>query len=176
MPRKSKKEKLEKVEKKEDESELEEEIEEAEEEADDNRFVEFLQPVKGRAPVLERTLSSEQLPNLEIGVAEATGFGNEKKEDANEGFKYLAGKNQEEPKYIDMGGEHIIGGVAPMDVISLGRGNIFEKQNVAFRNSEPGMPESQNMEKYTSPERFDIEKAGKGNVFEKRDIKYKPSR
>ncbi len=175
MPRKSKKEKLEKVEQ-EEESELVEEIEEAEEEIDDNRFVEFLQPIKSRAPVLERTLSHEELPNLEIGVAEATGFGNEKKEDDAEGFKYLAGKSQEEPKYIDMGGEHIIGGIAPMDIISLGKGNPFEKQNVAFRNSELGIKESGNLEKYSSPDRFDIEKAGKGNLFEKRDIKYKPSR
>ncbi len=159
----------------EEESELEEDIEKAEEEIDDSRFVEFLQPIKSRAPVLGRNLPLEELPDFGVELLESVGF-EKKKEDDKEGFKYLAGaENKEEPKYIDMGGEHIAG-TSRVEIIGLGRGSLFEKQNVFFKPSELGIEQSQNLEKYTSPDRFDIEKAGKGNPFEKRDVKYKPSR
>lgn len=180
MPRKPGKEKPEKIEKIEkEESELEEDIEEAEEEIEDSRFAEFLQPVRSRAPVLERTMTGGEIPNLEIGVAEANGFGNEKREDDSGGFKYLAGKSQEEPKYFSSGeGREIIHSPSPVELAGLGKNRSWVgQQDVSLSTSpESRMINAEGHMKYELPDRFDVEKAGKGNVFEKKDIKYKPSR
>jgi len=171
-----------------EESELEEEIEEVEKKSEEEEaeefeeeigeeFSEFLQspPSRWTSPVLRQAEVSTQprIIDLEDEIPASSGTDEKKKDDGS--FKYLAGaEKSDEPKYIDMGGKHVTG-VTHADVMSLGRGELFERQKMSFTPTESGM-ESSNVEKYVSPERFEIEKAGKGNTFEKQNLKYTPSR
>jgi len=177
-------------EKTEEESGLEEELEEPEEELeegqeriDDDKFVEFLQPAEATSPVLEQvavahefraTDLEQDISNMPVGVE------NNKKEEEEGEFKYRAGANQEEPKYISSErteDREVVHHPPAVEMMSLGKQSpLLKRRETSFVNSsEARTIEPTNQEKYTSPARFDIDKAGKGKLFEKKDIKYEPS-
>ena len=167
-----------------EESELEEEVEDEEEqeepeEIDSNQFVEFLQPSTSSPVLGQVAIASEaRATDLERDLSDTAPTNDNKSKDEG-GFKYTSGINQEEPKYIGSEAE-IETAIRPSttDVMGLGKGSDFSQTPEAQFQASPSsrIGEASNIEKYTVPDRVDIDKAGKEDLFERKDIKYKPSR
>ncbi len=162
-----------------EESELEEDIKEVEIEIEEDKFVEFMTPsVEGTSPVLGQIAVASELraTDLEQDLSNVVGLENKKEED--DPFKYKIGADPEEgPKYISSGNE-IERTTMPSNVnmMTLGKEQNLLPNEVGFSASpSTKIGESSDIEKYTSPDKFDMNKAGKGDLFEKPDVKYKPS-
>jgi len=155
-----------------EDSELEEQIEEENNFIDNERFVEFLQTsVKTKAPVLEKIADVQETINLEqeLGFVQTS---DEKKTKQDKDFKYnIATNEDEEPKYISS--SHEVDLVQYTNIANLGRGKLFQQQEVGFINSQEAQSNSVSLEKYEAVKKIDINKLGKENQFEKEKIFYK---
>jgi hypothetical protein len=162
-----------------EESELEEDIEEAEEEVEEDKFVEFMTPSdESSSTALGQVATAHEFraTDLEQDLSNVVGLENSKEED--DPFKYNIGSNSEEgPKYISSGNEIERTNLPQsVDIIGLGKETNLLPNEVGFSASPTTkIGESSDIERYTSPDRFDIDKAGKDKLFEKKDVKYEPS-
>jgi len=168
-----------------EESDLEEEIEDSKENIEirddisDREFIEFLNPSENTAPSLEQVEIATELraTDLEQGVSNISGLEDNKKKEEDP-FKYKVSLDlNEEPKYISSGNEiERVNLPSNVDMMTLGKEESFLPRSIGFSASPvTQIGESDNMGKYTIPDKVDINKIGKGNIFEKKELKYTPS-
>ena len=125
------------------------------------------------APVLERIAGSQPRPIFVGGIPRETTVSGGA--DSKDEFKYVPGTAENgEIRYFAEPGI----GNAPerLDLTRVGRTGSFREeisQERFFTQSEPKI-ESQSMERFERPERFDIEQAGRRNPSEREERKYRP--
>ena len=140
-----------------------------------HQFMEALEPIETGAPVLERMALSSPRPIFVGGIPQgtATTAGNE--ESRSDDFKYAPGTaDANEPKYFSEPGVR----AAPerIDFARTGRTTGFREeinQERLFIQSEPAI-NSQVMERFERPERFNIEREERKNTPETEREKYRP--
>ena len=173
-------EELEEESKEQEESDLEENVEE-EQEIDEEKFVEFLSPSTETSPTtLNQIARAHQFraTDLEQETSDIPGIEDNRREENNK-FQYNVRTNSEEgPKYISSEGEMEIARPPPrVDIMNLGKETNILPNEMGFSASPTTrIGESSDIEKYTSPKRFDEHKIRKENLFEKKEVKYEPSK
>ena len=164
----------------EEESELEEEVDDSNLNLQALEFHQFMELQEGQtagAPALERIAGSQPRPIFVGGIPRETGTTTSGGADSGDEFKYVPGTaGNGEPKYFAEPG--IRDAPERIDFMRAGRTTGFREeinQERFFMQSEPKI-ESQSLERFERPQRFDIEKAGRKNPLERPEAKYEKYR
>ena len=162
------------LEKHEKESELEEDVDDSNLNLQSLEFHQFMELQEGQntsAPILERIAGSQPRPIFVSGIPRGTETSSNNNDSGDE-FRYVPGSSEStEPKYFSEPGTN-----APerIDLAQAGRTGSFREeisQERFFMQSEPKI-ESQSMERFERPKRFDVERAGRENSPERPETKY----
>ena len=166
----------------EEESELEEEVDDSNLNLNALEFHQFMELQEGQtagAPILERIAGSQPRPIFVGGIPRETGTTAGTEESKDE-FKYVQGAaGNGEPKYFAEPGAR--GMPERIDLTQAGRTGGFREeisQERFFMQSEPKI-ESQSIERFESPERFNTERERqerRNNPFERPEAKYEKYR
>jgi len=167
------------LEERDEESELEEDVNDSNinlQNLEFHQFMELQEGQEGGAPVLERIAGSQPRPIFVGGIPRETGTASSNA-NSRDDFKYVPGTVENgETKYFAEAG--IQNASERLDFTRVGRTDSFREeisQERFFRQSEPRI-ESQTIERFERPERFDSERAGRRNPFERPEAKYEKYR
>ena len=164
----------------EEESKLEEELDDSNlnlQSLEFHQFMELSGEQESGTPVLERMALSAPRPIFVGGIPQNSAAA--AREESGGEFKYISGAAENtEPKYLS---EQGITAPERINFTQAGKaertGSFREEisQERFFMQSEPKI-ESQSMERFERPERFDVERAGRENSPKRSEAKYEKYR
>ena len=145
---------------------------------DNEKFIKFLQTSgKSNTPILKKSNAVQEqfleTPNLEqeVGFVQNT---EEKKVKKENSFEYNLGVNQgEDSKYISS--YNMVEGPQHTNISNLGKGKIFQHNEIGFTNSQEAQSNFIYQEKLGIVKKIETNKLGKESLFKNKEIKYRPS-
>jgi hypothetical protein len=131
------------------------------------------------SPSLTKINAPQKIPTrLEANFADNP-ISNDNSNGEEDSFKYNTGGERKsgEPKYFHYEGKIVEDIIKRTEIPNLGRGQPFERREVAFENSpQTRISVQENFEKYTPVAKVNKEKLGKESPFQRKEIKYTPEK